>query len=163
VLVHTSLSELNRIFPTIKVPRYHFRQTSGSNPSMYDSYSCPAKAHPLIPSNSMTLFMLTFPRSLIKSSNQPAALVPRPRDDPNTLSYNRSNEHSPSRGQSTYHNTKSPAQSPPYYTKHKASEDSHTNFEPEDSTTHESSHPDLFPSVKSTICIFDQKKEKRDP
>ena len=163
MLVDTSLSELKRIFPAIKVPRYHFRQTSGSNPSMYDSYSCPAKAHPLIPSNRMTLFMLAFPRSLIKSSNQPAALVPRPRDDPNTLSYNRSNEHSPSRGQSTYHNTKSPAQSPPHYTKHKASEDSHTNFEPEDSTTHESSHPDLFPSVKSTICIFDQKKEKRDP
>jgi hypothetical protein len=131
-----------------KVPRYHFRQTSSSNPSMYDSYSCPAKAHPLIPSNSMTLFILAFPLSLIKSSNQPAALVPRPRDEPNALSYNRSNENSSNHRQSTYHNTKSPAQSPPHYTKHKVSEDSHTNFEPEDSTTRESSRPNFFPSVK---------------
>jgi hypothetical protein len=92
---------------TTKVPRYHFRQISGSNRSMYDSYPFPAKAHPLIPSNRMTLFILAFPRSLIKSSNQPAALVPRPRDEPNTLSYNQSNDNSPNRGQSMYHNTKS--------------------------------------------------------
>jgi hypothetical protein len=72
-----------------KLPRYHFRHTFGSNRSMYDSYSFPAKAHPLIPSNRITLFILAFPRSLIKSSNQPAALIPRPRDEPNALSYSR--------------------------------------------------------------------------
>jgi hypothetical protein len=135
-----------------KLPRYHFRHTFGSNRSMYDSYSFPAKAHPLIPSNRITLFILAFPRSLIKSSNQPAALAPRPRDEPNALGYNRSYENSPSHGQSTYHNTKSPAQSPPRYTKHKALEDSRIAFEPEDSMTRESSRPNLFPSVKSTIC-----------
>lgn len=146
---------------TTKFPRYHFRQTSGSNRSMYDSYSLPAKAHPLIPSNRMTLFILAFPRSLIKSSNQPAALVPRPRDEPNTLSYNQSNDNSPNRGQSTYHNTKSLTQPPPHYTRHKVSEDSHTSFEPEDSTTRESSHPILFPSVKVLFAAW-LKREKRE-
>jgi hypothetical protein len=144
----------------IKAPRHHFRQTSASNRSMYDSYSFPAKAHPLIPSNRMTLFILAFPRSLIKSSNQPAALVPRPRDEPNALSYNRPNENSPSREQSTYHNTKSPAQSPPHYTKHKVSEDSRIDFEPEDSMTRESSHPSLFPSVKVPFAAWLKERER---
>lgn len=50
--------------------------------SMKLAYSVPAPAHPLIPPSRTTLAKAVSPLSSIRSANQPAARVPRPRDDP---------------------------------------------------------------------------------
>jgi hypothetical protein len=62
--------------------KVYFCHISGTKPSINASYSRPAVAQPFIPSDSVTLLIFIFPRSWIRSSNQPAALVPRPRDEP---------------------------------------------------------------------------------
>ena len=61
---------------------HYFSHIARSKSAIQSWYSFPAATHPFTPSNNVTLFRRLLPWSLIRSSNQPAALVPRPRDEP---------------------------------------------------------------------------------
>src|SRR5437762_4176701 len=85
----------DRIFPGGPKPQSHpklflsfipqYARALPHTPSINCEYSSPALAQPVIPSRRMTLSISDISRSTNRSSNQPAARVPRPLDEPKQI------------------------------------------------------------------------------